>query len=148
MGQTGDHKYFQYDVKRYKYWTLRVEEKQRYLGQAVAWLEREGDMQRLSSLTKEERAELWDVVLPEYEKAIEVLWHPDHLNYSWLGNLFNLHKGHGHMHLIPRYKDSRIFAGMQFEDNRWGTIYFPYGQDPAPKEVVLAVRDALAAKIQ
>jgi diadenosine tetraphosphate (Ap4A) HIT family hydrolase len=142
--ETHDAEYYkQFDIKRYTHWTLRLEERQRYLGQALAWLERDGEMQRLSSLTLDERAELWDVVLPEYEAAMQELWQPDHMNYTWLGNLFHLHKGHGHMHLIPRYKDPRTFAGMDFADTRWGNNYVPYPQEAAPMDVRLAIRDAL-----
>lgn len=139
--------YEQFAIKRYQHWTLQVEEKQRYLGQAVVWLEREGDMQRLSSLTKPERDELWESVLPDYEVALYRLWQPDHLNYAWLGNSFHLHKGHGHLHLIPRYKTSRTFEGREFTDDRWGRNYVPYTQDAAPAAVALAVRDALISQL-
>lgn len=100
-------------------------------------------MQRLSSLNQDERAELWNVVLPEYEMAMQQLWQPDHMNYTWLGNFFHLHKGHGHLHLIPRYKDPRIFNRMDFSDTRWGSNYVPYPQDAAPMNIILAIRDAL-----
>lgn len=135
-----DTYYEQFVIKEYNHWILLVEDKQRYLGQAVAWLKREGDMQRLSSLTKDERADLWEVVLPDYEAAIEELWQPDHLNYAWLGNYFHAHNGHGHMHLIPRYKTPRVFAEREFIDSRWGKNYVPYPQEKLPVEVALSVR--------
>ncbi len=143
----GDSYYTQFDIKCYKHWTLRVEEKQRYLGQSVVWLERAGDMQRLSSLSNAERKELWEKVLPDYEKALESLWKPDHMNYAWLGNLFLLHKGHGHMHLIPRYKKSRTFAGIIFTDDRWGKNYVPYRGSVQHRDTAHKVRDAMRAKI-
>lgn len=139
--------YAQFAVKRYKHWILQVEEKQRYLGQAVVWLRREGDMQRLSSLSRTERNELWDKVLPEYEKALVSLWKPNHLNYAWLGNYFHLHKGHGHLHIMPRYKSSRRFAGTVFKDDRWGKNYVPYADNEKTIKVAHAVRAALANKI-
>ncbi|HVY72693.1 MAG TPA: hypothetical protein VG984_01415 [Candidatus Paceibacterota bacterium] len=135
--------YEQFVVKRYQHWTLLVEEKQRYLGQAVIWLEREGDMQRLSSLSEDERAELWSAVLPEYESAVQKLWQPDHMNYAWLGNLFLSHKGHGHMHVIPRYATSRTFNSVGFKDTRWGQNYVPYESQEQTIEMAHAVRDAL-----
>lgn len=145
--RNGDPHYFQYNVKEYEHWTLRIEEKQRYLGQAVIWLEREGDMQRLSSLSAPERDELWGKVLPEYEAAMANLWHPDHMNYSWLGNFFGMHSGHGHMHMIPRYASKREFAGEVFEDLQWGKHYKPYPTALRSESVVFAVRDALRAEI-
>jgi len=69
--RNGDPPYAQFDIKHYAHWTLRIGDKQRYLGQALIWLERDGDMQRLSSLTEAERSELWNVVLPEYEAAVQ-----------------------------------------------------------------------------
>jgi diadenosine tetraphosphate (Ap4A) HIT family hydrolase len=144
---TGDSYYFQFDIKRYTHWTLRVEEKQCYLGQVVVWLEREGDMQRLSSLSDGERSELWEKVLPDYEHAVAKLWQPDHMNYAWLGNLFNLHNGHGHMHMIPRYSAEREFAGLVFTDPRWGKNYVPYETDERSIDVAFQVRDALRAEI-
>lgn len=141
---TNDAEYYeQFNVKKYAHWTLRVEEGQRYLGQVVVWLERDGDMQRLSSLHEVERNELWDVVFPEYEAAVATLWQPDHMNYAWLGNAFKLHNGHGHMHIIPRYKNPRSFEGVVFEDGRWGENYVPYSNESRPLEVALSVRDAL-----
>ena len=143
----GDPHYAQFDVKRYRHWTLRVSDRQSYLGKAVVWLEREGDMQRLSSLTKDEQIELWDRVLPEYERALENLWKPDHMNYGWLGNLFALHKGHGHMHLIPRYASSREFGGHVFVDTEWGKHYKVDSRENTPLPLVMAVRDVLRAEI-
>lgn len=142
-----DAYYEQFVIKRYKHWTLQLEEQQRYLGQAVAWLEREGDMQRLSSLTEPERNELWEKVLPDYETALQKLWQPDHLNYAWLGNFFHMHKGHGHLHLIPRYENSRTFEGKKFIDDRWGQNYVPYSQEPVSIEMALAVKEAFISQL-
>jgi len=143
----GSKYYEQFDLKDYQYWTLRLEEHQRYLGQSLVWLKREGEMQRLSSLTEAERNELWSIVLPEYEKAMAGLWQPDHMNYTWLGNLFHLHKGHGHLHLIPRYKTPRTFAGEEFLDTRWGNDYVPYPREAASLGLILAIRDILKAQL-
>ena len=139
-----DSFYDQFCIKKYKYLTLTLEDRQRYLGQAVAWLESPGEMQRITSLTKEERDELFDVVLPQYEAAIAKLFQPDHMNYAWLGNDFKLHKGHGHMHLVPRYAGPREFLEITFPDPRWGSHYSPYESLSQPIEIALAVRKAIA----
>jgi len=144
----GQEYYAQFDIKRYAHWTLRVNENQAYLGRAIIWLKREGDMQRLSSLTEEERKELWDKVLPEYEAALQELFKPDHMNYTWLGNLFHEHKGHGHMHLIPRYVSPREFEGMVFTDENWGHHYKIGEKKDVPLEVVFAMRDAFRKHIR
>lgn len=149
MEEKKDPEYYeQFVIKKYKYWTLLVNEYQTYLGKAVAWLEREGDMQRLSSITKEEREEFWNVVLPEYENALEKSFKPDHMNYAWLGNWFHMHKGHGHMHLIPRYASPREFAGRTFVDEKWGSHYIPTNDQSLSIELAHAVRDAFREHIR
>jgi diadenosine tetraphosphate (Ap4A) HIT family hydrolase len=39
-----------------------------------------------------------------------------------LGNLIN----QCHVHVIPRYKESREFEGAKFTDGRWGKNHSPY----------------------
>lgn len=148
MEEKKDTEYYaQFDIKKYTHWTLRLNANQAYLGRAIAWLEREGDMQRLSSLTAKERSELWDVVLPEYEAALKKLFNPDHMNYAWLGNLFHEHNGHGHMHLIPRYASPREFEEMTFIDENWGHHYKIGDKKDVPIEIVFAMRDAFQKHI-
>ncbi len=113
-------------LKEYEYWTLLLYEKPTpFLGRAVVWLARDGDMQRYSELTIAELTELKQVIL-EYETVLANLWKPDHMNYMWLGNFFHEHAGHGHMHLFPRYKEPREFDGVDFIDTRYGAFHFPY----------------------
>jgi len=144
----GPEYYEQFIIKKYRHWTLLANEHQIYLGKAVAWLEREGDMQRLSSLIEDERKELWEELLPEYEAALQALFQPDHMNYAWLGNLFNEHSGHGHLHLIPRYATPREFAGRTFADEKWGRHYEPRKGEEISIELAHAVRDAFRQHIR
>jgi diadenosine tetraphosphate (Ap4A) HIT family hydrolase len=119
-----DPQYIQNIVKPYRFWTLSVHGDQKYLGRSVVWLVREGEMQRFSAITDEEAAEL-RMVIKEYEAALTKLWKPDFMNYAWLANNYHEHGGHGHMHLIPRYKDDREFNGRIYRDTRWGKNYTP-----------------------
>lgn len=121
-----DEKYQWSILKEYEHWTLLLYEKPTpFLGRAVIWLAREGDMQRLSQLEQAELLELQQI-LKEYEAALAHLWQPDHINYMWLGNFFHEHAGHGHMHLFPRYKEPRVFDGTTFVDEKYGAFHFPY----------------------
>mgnify|MGYP001609300747 CR=1 FL=1 len=104
-------------------------------------------MQRLSDLTREELYELMIFVLPPYEKAIDHLWRPDHMNYAWLGNESHVHQGHGHMHLIPRYKHPVLFAGLEFHDDQWGKNYAPYPKLGLPQSTLFMIRDALRKEL-
>ncbi len=134
-------------IKRYQWWTLLLNQDQRYLGRAVLWLKREGEMQRLSDLTLSEFREM-RTALREYDRAIRQEWCADHMNDAWLGNFFHEHGGHGHMHLIPRYKNERIFAGVTFIDGRWGKNYTPYEPYKPEEGVFLTIRDELRKRIR
>ena len=133
-------------LKEYKYWTLLLNDDQRYLGRAYVWLVREGEMQRFSEISDEEMIEL-RVVIREYETALKELWNPDFMNYAWLANLFSKHGGHGHMHLIPRYKDSRAFATIEFVDGRWGKNFTPSEEFKLTQSVLFEIRDALKNEV-
>lgn len=141
-----DEKYTKWIVKEYQYWVLLVHDDQRYLGRAYVWLVREGGMQKFSEITDEESSEL-RTALREYETALAKLWQSDFMNYAWLANLFNEHGGHGHMHLIPRYKNERTFADTTFTDGRWGMNYAPYEKYLPSEEVLIQISDALKSAI-
>lgn len=137
-----DPEYIPQIIKEYTYWTLSLNADQHYLGRAYAWLVREGGMQRFSEITDEEMAEL-RIVMREYEAAMTKLWQPDFMNYAWLANLFDAHGGHGHLHLIPRYKTPRTFEGAEFVDGRWGKNYTPSDEFKPPTELFQKIQRAL-----
>lgn len=141
-----DDPYAKWIIKEYTHWTLMLNDDQRYLGRTYAWLLREGEMQRFSEITDEEASEL-RVVMQENETALRKLWDPDFMNYAWLANFFHLHKGHGHIHFVPRYKDSRTFADVEFVDGRWGNNFSPYEKFPVAEDVLLKIRDEMRAHI-
>lgn len=119
------------------YWSLRVHEDQSYFGRAVFWLRRPGTMQRIHECTASEFEEL-RVLLKRYERVLEKLSQPKHMNYAWLGNYFQEHGGHGHMHVIPRYNSSDIvkWRTLVFTDTRWGRDYKPRTPRTLPKVIL------------
>jgi hypothetical protein len=53
------------------------------------------------------------------------------------------------MHVIPRYKTPRSFAGVTFTDMRWGSNYAPYDRSFIVNEQVLsAIRDAILENLE
>jgi diadenosine tetraphosphate (Ap4A) HIT family hydrolase len=49
-----------------------------------------------------------------------------------------------HIHIIPRYKESREFAGTVFKDQRWGKNYAPYDRSFVIEETLLfKIKNAL-----
>jgi diadenosine tetraphosphate (Ap4A) HIT family hydrolase len=104
-------------------------------------------MQRMTDLKYSEREELFDSVLPEYERALDGLWRPGQINYAWLCNEIVEHNGHGHMHVIPRYEFPVVFGGHEFKDEQWGHNYDPYPKRALPKKMLFRIRDALRTEI-
>lgn len=141
-----NQQYREWTIKEYPHWTLLLHDDQRYLGRAYVWLVREGGMQRFSEITDAENAEL-RIVMREYEDALQALWEPDFMNYAWLANLISEHSGHGHLHLIPRYKNSRTFAGVEFVDGKWGKNYAPYETFKPSVEILTQIRNVLKETI-
>jgi diadenosine tetraphosphate (Ap4A) HIT family hydrolase len=139
--------YAEWVIRRYPSWTLYLSPQQYYLGRCYVWLKRFGKMQRITDLKYNEWIELYDSILPEYERAVDGLWKPGHMNYAWLGNEFIQHNGHGHMHVIPRYDRPIHFAGREFRDDQWGGNYAPYPRLALPKETLILIRDALRNEI-
>ena len=84
-------------IKDYKYWTIYVHGNQGYLGRCVIWCKRENALD-LTEATPEEREELF-IILNNLREALLKVFHPDWLNYAFLGNSMR----HLHCHLIPRY---------------------------------------------
>src|SRR3989338_2844845 len=137
-----DIKYNPWVLKEYKYWTLLLHDDQWYLGRAYVWLVREGGMQRFSELENPEYIEM-KMVMQEYEQVLENLYNTDFMNYAWLANMFVEHGGHGHLHLIPRYRNERIFAGTTFIDGRWGKNYSPSEEFKPAENILIQIRDAI-----
>lgn len=137
-------------LKDYRYWTLLLNERQRYLGRAVAWLARPGKMQRFSDLLQEELIEL-QYIAQEYEAALDRMgWYPDHVNYAMLGNYIHEHDGHGHLHIIPRYKPRvylLMFMNVTFVDDRWGQNYSPETPMNVPPEVIAGLVRSLKEEL-
>ncbi|MBP9757847.1 MAG: hypothetical protein KBD06_04565 [Candidatus Pacebacteria bacterium] len=113
-----DESYIPYIIKEYRHWTLMINENQRYLGRCVLWLAREGCLQDKCDLSEDEERE-FSFARKQTRDALTLLWKPDLFNYAWFGNLIDDHGGHGHEHIIPRYKYPRVFLGTEFTDLRW-----------------------------
>jgi diadenosine tetraphosphate (Ap4A) HIT family hydrolase len=130
-------------IREYEHWTLLVSDNQNYPGRMVIWLLRPGNMQRFSELTPDEAVELTKVCR-HAEFSLAHLFKPAHINYEWQGNLFHLHGGHGHMHLIPRYTFPIRYRGKQYFDTRWGRHPHVDNNKYLPPQVeLIALRDDL-----
>ncbi len=137
MSETAPCGCFQRDqvLERHRHWRLSLSRQQGFLGWCLIILERhETDA---ANLTSEETLELWSIV-NRARNAIQALFQPDHFNYAFLGNVVR----HVHMHVMPRYRSPREFAGRQVTDEQWGWFAIP-GTEEAPPEVLDALAEAL-----
>ena len=123
-------------VGAWRHWHVVVNYSQNYLGKVMLVLRRhETDVTELTDL---EQAELWSL-LGLVKDSLVKQFAPDHFNYAFLMN----EDRHVHLHVIPRYKDPREFAGQVFADGRLGEHY-QLGRNLVPIEV----RRELAARLR
>ena len=79
-------------------WGVLLYRNQTYLGRSLVYL-RTRALSDVLELTRDERDELWDEVLPALASGIEAAFGPDRLNYAHLAN----RKHHVHWHVVPRW---------------------------------------------
>jgi len=131
--------YEQLKIKSYKYWDLYLHENQCYLGRTFVQLKEEDGVDDFLSIEGEVRDEFF-LIGEEVKAALKTLFQPDKMNYAALSNTSPVI----HVHIIPRYKDPREFAGVTFKDTRWGSNYAPYDKSYVIDESVLfQIRDAI-----
>lgn len=107
-------KYEQNKVKEYEYWTVYVHENQSYLGRCVISCDR-AEADDLANASKEELLEFLEIIR-ELKTAMREAFQTEWFNYSFLGNEWH----HLHCHLVPRYRNEKIFEGITFRDELWG----------------------------
>jgi diadenosine tetraphosphate (Ap4A) HIT family hydrolase len=106
-----------YLVKSYQYWEVYMHKNQSYLGRCYVWCRR-ADALDMTDASGEEQKELFQI-LRELQKALKDCFNPDWLNYAFLGN----ETRHLHGHVIPRYKEPKVFMNTTFEDKLYGHNY-------------------------
>lgn len=113
------NEFSQYRVEQYSNWDVQVfRDDQYYIGRLAVVLKGR-HIENMVNLTKEEREELFELVLPDINRGLNNLFSPDHYNYASLGNDCR----HLHLHVIPRYKNPVTFDGTEFEDEYWNQTY-------------------------
>jgi diadenosine tetraphosphate (Ap4A) HIT family hydrolase len=106
-------------IKEYENWSLQLfVDDQYYIGRMVVVLKNRHVVD-ITEIKEEERQELFNSVLPQMKSALDSVFSPDLYNYASLGNDCR----HLHIHIIPRYKDSRYFNDREYYDEFWGETY-------------------------
>ncbi len=130
-------------IKSYKYWDLYLHENQCYLGRVFVQLKNENGVEDFLDIQGEVREEFFQIG-QNVKKALKMLFKPDKMNYAALSNTSPVI----HMHMIPRYKESREFGGITFKDTRWGQNYAPYDRSFVLDEAILfKIRDTIKEKL-
>lgn len=130
-------------IKSYKYWDLYLHENQCYLGRVFAQLKDEKEIEDFLDIQGEVREEFFQIG-QNVKKALKTQFKPDKMNYAALSNTSPVI----HMHIIPRYKETREFNGVTFKDTRWGQNYAPYDRSFVIEESTLfKIRDALKGQL-
>ena len=129
-----------YKIITYEHWELFLHKYQfPYLGRCYAWAKRE-DAKRTIDMGKTERDELFDIIIPEWDKAINELFQHDWHNISSLGNT----SPHLHWHLIPRYQSEKIFYNMKFIDPNPKGNYAPYPKQNISQEILEKIKSDIS----
>lgn len=130
-------------IKSYKYWDLYLHENQCYLGRVFVQLKDEKEVEDFLDIQGQVREELFQIG-QNVKKALKTLFKPDNMNYAALSNTSPVI----HMHIIPRYKETREFNAVTFKDTRWGQNYAPYDRSFVIEESTLfKIRDALKGQL-
>jgi diadenosine tetraphosphate (Ap4A) HIT family hydrolase len=125
------------------FWEIYLAPSQRYLGTCVVALKRH--CQDLSQVEEDEWVD-FAIIVQKLEKSLEKSFHPTLYNWSCFKNsTFRSENPNPeiHWHFIPRYKDTRKFEGIIFQDHDFG--YIPL---PLKKEIPEEIMEKIAIKIK
>ncbi len=135
--------YEQLKIKSYKHWDLYLHENQCYLGRVFVLLKNEEGVEDFLAIDGEARDEFFQIGA-EIKAALKTLFQPDKMNYAALSNTSPAI----HVHIVPRYQDTREFAGVVFKDARWGKNYAPYDKAFTTNDAVLfQIRDVIKEQL-
>ena len=119
-------------IKSYKYWDLYLHENQCYLGRVFVQLKDEKEIEDFLDIQGEAREEFF-LIGSKVKNALKTLFKPNKINYAALSNTSPVI----HMHIVPRYIETREFGGVTFKDARWGQNYAPYDRSFVLDESIL-----------
>lgn len=90
-----------------------------------------------------ERDELFSLIIPLWEKAVQQLYSPDKTNLAILGN----ETSHLHAHIIPRYSTPRNYYKIEFVDSNPKGNYAPYEKKKIDLDILLQIKEDIKSKI-
>lgn len=122
-------------VLDFKYWQLSLRPEQSTLGALIISLKR--GCTSISKLTSKESSEL-QRVFQETELLLEKVFDFDKINYLCLMMIDD----QVHFHVIPRYKNNKIFEDVVFEDIGWPALPL-LNKKEINDEVLFSIKDII-----
>ena len=105
-----------YPVADGAHWTIALNLNQNLLGKVMIVANRH--VEQVTELDPNEWASLHAEV-QRVERALDRIFAPDLYNFAFLMNMDR----HVHMHVVPRYRDSREWHGESWTDPHFGSLY-------------------------
>jgi len=131
--------YEMFRIKVYDCWDLFMHANQfPYVGRCYAWARRE-TARTVADMSKPERDELFDLVIPEWNRAVRTFYAGCWYNVAFLGN----ETPHLHAHLIPRYDSDVIIKNIEFRDPNPKGNYSPYPKRQLSPDVIAHIKNTL-----
>jgi diadenosine tetraphosphate (Ap4A) HIT family hydrolase len=129
-------------IREVVHWRTFINRNQNLLGKTVIALKRHEE--DVALITEDEWRELHDEVRWAVE-CVRAAFEPDHFNFSFLMNMDH----HAHLHVVPRYVETRELAGVVFSDDDYPSAYqrAPTPAQIASPAVISAVYAALAGDV-
>ncbi len=135
--------YDQFKIKEYNNWDLFLHINQfPYLGRCYAWARRE-DADKITEINSGELVELFETIIPAWDRAVYRLFQHDRPNVAILGN----EAPHLHAHLIPRYNAPRFYFGIDFVDPNPKGNYAPYPKRKIELDILLIIKEAIKERL-
>jgi diadenosine tetraphosphate (Ap4A) HIT family hydrolase len=130
-----------------EHWSVGVISDQPYLGRAIISLNtHKGSLGQLSTAEWLDFQTVVQRLEPAYEKAFGAV----PLNIGcFMNHAFRDDPPHPHVHwhVFPRYKQPVEFAGLVFEDNRYGEFYDNDAARPLSNDIVTQISEQLKAHL-
>ncbi len=126
-------------VKKYSFWTLMISREQHTLCTLVLFLHRH--TVRFSSINLQELKEFHQIQ-KDTEFAVDNLFSPELYNYLQCGNSVN----HLHVHIIPRYKETKEFLQKKYSDEHYGNTV-KETTNIEEESIIIALRDTINKRL-
>ncbi|MFZ4648724.1 MAG: hypothetical protein ACOYMB_03795 [Patescibacteria group bacterium] len=130
-------------IYSFKQWDLFLHPNQYpYIGRCYAWAKRD-EAKSLMDMNRTEREELFEVIIPLWNKVIHSIFQHNLSNFAIFANSAS----HLHAHLIPRYNKPVIFKGIKFVDSNPCGNYSPYIKKEIPINTFEEVKSSIVELI-